>query len=532
MDYAYEQANTAISELDFWLKVRSNTSFSLADFPEIVRLRWPYFRDNWFQILPNLQGRISQNSNPDLFRQQLEDMSSFVEVQKVIPVITNPFQDPTIIGRFFTVFAAISVNDIDLTNEERKIFNNKIQKFSSYGRSDILRIKNQIRKFRDDYVDSIGLGDSDYNTIYNRHPSPHITNATVTDFKFLLVLEQSLRSCDFALANDFALEQLVDRFAVARQIAQNPDINIANYSSGRLARLQVGESLEDLANRFFGDPNRWIDIALANGLQPPYIDEVGSSIQLTSNGSGNNITISATDSLGQSNKDKLYINQTVTLRSNAYPVPVNRTIVSIKEVPITGDLIIELDGEPNLNNYTVADAANIRVYKPNTINSQLYVLIPGSKSVEEDQNTYTPWFLQGSAADEKRAGIDIKLSRDGDLIFLPNGDIDLSFGVENAAQAMRLKLSTELGSLPFHPEFGFVTAVGKKINNIDELRQLVTSSIINQVEADPRFDSVISLNVQYGSSTTGTAALLVDVAVKMAGSDNVIPISFSVPLNS
>jgi hypothetical protein len=296
-------------------------------------------------------------------------------------------------------------------------------------------------------------------------------------------------------------------------------------------KLNYGESLESLANRYLGDPNKWLDIAIANGLKPPYIDEVGQRIPLLSNGSGNQINLAGTDINGNLNIDKLYINQQVLLQSNIEVVTDQRTIISVKQVPVSGEIILELDGDRNMNIYQTADQAYIRVFAPNTVNSGIYVLIPSPDPLPDNRVDEVPWFLAKSAEDEKRAKIDLAIDPSGDLTFTTNGDVKLSYGLDNAIQAVKLKIVTELGSLRYHPTFGFINVIGNKNLNIDSTRDLVVESINSQIEADGRFDRVENISVDYlfnDTTATGAGAIVINLTVRLAGGTQAIPISFTV----
>ena len=51
-------------------------------------------------------------------------------------------------------------------------------------------------------------------------------------------LQESIKAVNFILANSFSLDtSAVDPFALARQNANNPDIDINDYFSGSLVKL-------------------------------------------------------------------------------------------------------------------------------------------------------------------------------------------------------------------------------------------------------------------------------------------------------
>lgn len=524
------EAYQSIADVNLWLKSRGGDDLVLSDIPSLIPLRWPYFRDNWEFIKPSLIDAVKKDVNPDFLNQQIYDFSQFIESQRNTTKI-NPFQDSQTFYRFYSIFNSILVQDISLTNEEERIINSELMRITNFSKNNFVSAKQSIIDYRDRVTDTFGLSDPDYNKAFNKSSIPPQINATIVEANYLLTLESSIKTCDFILSNLFAVDSAIDPFALARANANNPDVEIGQYKSGTLVKINYGESLESLATRYLGDPNKWIDIAIANGLKPPYIDEVGVRIPLLSNGSGNQINLSGTDLNGQLNIDRLYINQQVFLQSNVEVVVDQRSVISIKQVPVSGEIILELDGNRDMDRYQINDQAYVRVFAPNTINSSFYVLIPSPEALPDDRVDEVPWFLAKSAEDEKRAKIDLALDMSGDLTFTTNGDVKLSYGLDNAIQAIKLKMMTELGSLRYHPTFGLVNVIGNKNVDVDTIRELIIESINSQIEVDGRFDRVESLSVDYlfsSSTSDGVGAFVINLTVKLAGGSQVIPISFTV----
>lgn len=524
------EAYQSVADVNLWLKSRGGDDLVLADIPSIIPLRWSYFRDNWEFLKPDLINNISQDVDPDFLNKQIDDFSQFIESQRTSNKI-NPFQDSQTFYRFYAIFNNTLIQSINLTNEEQKIIDSELARINSFSKNNFLNAKQNIIDYRDRVTDTYGLSDPDYNKAYGKSSIPPQINATIVEANYLLTLEQSIRTCDFILSNLFAVDTAIDPFALARANANNPDIDIGQYRSGQLVKINYGESLESLATRYLGDPNKWLDIAIANGLKPPYIDEVGVRIPLLSNGSSNQINLSGTDINGQLNIDKLYINQQVFLQSNVEVVVDQRSIISIKQVPVSGEIILELDGERNMDIYKTIDQAYVRVFAPNTINSSFYILIPSPEPLPDVRSDEVPWFLAKSAQDEKQAKIDLALDPNGDLTFTTNGDVKLSYGLDNAIQAIKLKMITELGSLRYHPTFGLINVIGNKNLNIDTTRQLIIESINSQIQADGRFDRVEDLTVEYllnATTNQGVGAIAISLTVRLAGGTQAIPISFTV----
>lgn len=524
-------AYKSMADVNFWLKVRGGDDLTLADVPSIIPLRWPYFRDSWEFIKPNLVEAMAATVNPDFLDQQITDFSKFIESQRTSAAKINPFQDASAFYRFYAIFDNVLITAINLTNQESDILKNEILRINAFSKNNFIHAKQNVIDYRDRVSDTYGLSDESYNAAFRKSSIPPQINATIVEANFLLTLAASIKTVDFILANLFAVDLSIDPFALARANAKNPNVNIGQYSSGRLVKMNYGESLETLANRYLGDPNKWIDISIANGLKPPYIDEVGIRIPLLSNGSGNQINLSESDITGNLNIDKLYINQPIFLQSNSQVVVDQRTIISLRQVPVSGEIILELDGNRNMDIYKTLENAYIRVFAPNTVNSSFYVLIPSVEPLANGRNDEVPWFLAKSAEDERRAKIDLALDDAGDLTFTTNGDVKLSYGIDNAIQAIKLKIITELGSLRYHPTFGLVNVIGTRNSNIDGVRELLTQSILSQIESDSRFDRVEDLAVEYlvnNQTGQGVGAMAISLSVRLAGGTQVIPISFTV----
>jgi len=518
------------SDVNLWLKIKAGDDYTLADIPALIPLRWTYIKNNWSSIKNDIKKNQKSALNLDELNKQINDFDKFIDTQRNINKI-NPLSDSSIFYRYYQIFDNILINSISLTNEEQRIINEEIARINSFSKNNFIDIKNNAIAYRDKFSDSCGLGDDAYNAAFNRSAIAANSSSTISDVNYINNIQQNIKTIDFILANLFAVDAVLDPFALARSNANNPDLGIGQYSSGKLVRLGYNETLESLANRYLGDPDRWIDIAIANGLKPPYIDEVGERVSLISNGNGNTINISKTDTLGNLNINKLYINQLVVLKSNIQKSPDQRVITSIRQIPVSGEIIIELDGESNLNIYKINEEAHIRIYKPNTINSSQYILIPSNEPITNSRKEEIPWFLTKSQEDEKRAKIDIGLSDTEDLLLASNNDIRLSYGIDNAIQAIKLLLATELGSLPRHVNYGIVNLVGNKALNMSDMKAALIKSISDQISADNRFDRIESIYVDYlhnGLTNTSASALVVSLTVRLAGGKQVIPISFTV----
>jgi hypothetical protein len=226
------------------------------------------------------------------------------------------------------------------------------------------------------------------------------------------------------------------------------------------------------------------------------------------------------------NRDRFYLNQIILIQSNVERVPTQRIIKSITEIPVSGELVLELTGDEDLEKYKLSEAAYVRVFAAQTINSSFFVLIPSSNPPNPDQvQKDTPWFLRSKSEDEKQAGVDFYVDDSGDLAFTPAGDIQLSYGAANGMQALLILLSTEVASLTRHPEYGIPSSVGNTNTNFAAARQGLAEAVSKQILRDRRFDRLKTLTVEL---LDGASGYKVFVEVVLAGGQSVIPISFSV----
>lgn len=525
-----DETYTAMADVNLWLKLQTGDNLKLSDVPSIVPLRWDFFKQQWPFIKQNIIDGSSDYIDPDFLKQQVDDFSKFIESQRNVKASTNPLSGGDVFHTYYSIFDSIDIDIVNLSNEENDVLEALKARVNAFSKNDFVVRKNTIKDYRDRLVDIYGLNDTDYNNAYNRSSISAQSTATIPNLNEISIYHNFLNTIDFILSNLFAVDSAFDPFALAKANANNPEINVGQYASGQLVRLQFGESLQDLAQRYLGDRDKWLDIALANGLKPPFIDEIGERLSLISNATGNQINIAAIDLDGHLNIEKFYVNQPVFLKSNVEIFSDQRSIVSIKEIPISGEIILELDGESDLDKYKSADSAYIRIYKSSTTNSKFYTLIPNQSTLDNPRQEETPWFLSKNASDEKNTKIDINLNTSGDLSFSSNGDLFLSYGLDNAIQAIKLKMVTELGSLKQHPEYGLVNVLGLNNADTNDIRDLLSSSIRDQVESDPRFDRLESISVDYivGTTNNSPSGFSISIVARLAGSSTVVPISFSV----
>lgn len=531
MAIEFENSISHLSTLDLWFKVSEGSDLFLTDIPELIRLRWPYFRDNWFLIREQYVAAIPTYFNQEKLRSEILLFDNFIQSETTSRLNKNPFDSDSVLYRFFSIFDLTLINSSALSFEERNIVTNKINYINSLNRSNFIEMRSAFIRERDAIADRVNLSDPFYNTVFNRSSQPARTKVKNNDLNNMYEIQQAIKSVDFILANYFTTQKnVVDPFTIAKANANNPEINIGQYSSGELVKINYGEDLQSLAQRTLGSREKWIDIAIANGLKAPYIDEVGTRIPLLSNGSRNQINISGLDTSMSKNIDKLYVGQHVYLQSNVRNFPEQRSVVSIREIPVSGEIILELDGAQDLDEYKTSEAAHIRVYKPNTINSSFYVLIPSNEQLSPEITSPVPWFLSSSDSVEVKQKVDLNISENGDLNFNSTGDLQLTYGIDNSIQALKLKMVVEVGENRQHLTFGLPPFAGLANNDINGIKNAISSAIVDSVSRDSRFAGIDSISVNYSNPTDAfkPSYFSINLVVKLNGSDQLVPISFNV----
>jgi hypothetical protein len=138
-----------------------------------------------------------------------------------------------------------------------------------------------------------------------------------------------------------------------------------------------------------------------------------------------------------------------------------------------------------------------------------------------------PWFLRIKEDDEIQQRVDLYLNEDKDIEISNSNDLMLSYGINNAIQALMLKFTVEAGELMRHPQFGFVgDVIGAKNINVASNRQRIVDYITSQISSDDRFDSIVSLDVQ-----TFNNYYVINLVVRLSGGLNkIVPVSFKIPI--
>lgn len=428
---------------------------------------------------------------------------------QTIDPANNVFNNPQ---ANFTLLDTVPVASMSLSDNQQDKVDQAIDDARQLTVDDLKTFRSTIQTLALQLSNSFGAGDAFYSKVYNKPtPTTRIQPITLDEYDILKSLYDVMQAYDTLTAttqlDDQNRQTNMEYVAGLADLAGIPfDITASKV----LAPVPFGLTIEGIAARYLGDPQRWIEIATLNNLRDPYIDENGFQLSLLSNASGRQITVN--------DIDNLYIGQRVLLKSSTQ-IPSARVILGIDRLSDTS-FLITLDGAPNLDNFVTADSAYLQAYLPGTVNSQQKIFIPSDQPVPTDPSIVPP----PSTSSDPLTGlskVDWLLTDTGDLAVNSYGDFRYSSGMTNIMQALKIKVGTQKGTVLLHPQFGLGVKPG--VMNPDFTVQDIFNSITKMIEEDPRFQGLDSLQV----SVNGPQ-LSVNMGVILAGQSGVFPVNFNV----
>ena len=513
----YPSLSNVTHDVTFYMKLQQNLALTLADFPKIAQGRWQYFQLNWDFVKTKYLAAINAlKAGPVKVNAKIAYLAFDTLVQGNRTSQQNPLNNQSNIRKFHDLFDQIRVDDLKPTQQEIVIINDEIRRIAELKKSDFYAMRERVRIVHDNLVDSLGMGDDDYNTLFGRANRPQILTFKFSNFQVIAACTALKDTITNLIPTTFVENASPDPFLLVRNALKNPNIPMTSLQNGFMVPFPAGGSLERLAAQYLGDADAWLQIAVANGLQFPYIDEFGVSVLLIINGVGNAIIVPIEQTA------YLAINDEVFVGSNGQPLT-KRLIQNLEKDTANGHLIVTLTGAEDLASYLTIQGAFLFYYTRNTVNSSKFIVIPTQGSPDFKINAQTPWFVQNLPQDLKGMDVDLALSPDNDILLDTTGDLQVVSGLTNAAQAINLKMNTKTKELIRDPKFGFREIAGALKNN--EITQNLLLLIVESALAgDDRFEGVSGL----GFAVTGTN-VFINASVKIAGSNQSVPLTFQLP---
>jgi hypothetical protein len=513
----YPSLSDVYRDLTLFFKLDNGASFSLADFTSIAEGRWDYFRNNWDFIKLDYLDKI--NAMPDgpnkvNARTQYTDFGILVENNRASS--QNPLSNRNNLRKFKDLLDVILIEDLDVSQAEQAIIDNDLRRIANLEKDDFYEMRERVRITHDKTTDSMGLGDETYNDLYERVGGPQIISFRFDDYPILSSLISLMNQITLMIPTTLVKNERPDPFETVRRALNNPGIPVNSSTNGFLVPFPAGSTLERLAQKYLGNPDRALEIATANGLKFPYVDEVGRKVFLLINGISNIVIIPIEEA------PNFFVDQEVFIGSDGKPLT-RRKILSLEEDKNNAQLLITVNGTNNMSDYVTTQRAYVYSYMPYTINSNKFIMIPTAGNLGFPINAQEPWFVKELPNDVKNMGVDLALGPDFDLVFDNTGDFMYVYGLANAAQALNLKVQTKTKDLMRDPNFGIEEIAGKyKNSEITEF--LLTLLIESAINGDDRFDGIDGL----GYTITDTS-VFINTTVRLKGSEGSIPLTFQLP---
>lgn len=418
------------------------------------------------------------------------------------------FQNPREHGSLFSQIKLDSLRLPATVRQQVQVERNTVKKMT---RSDFEAQRDSVRQFLADFAARVGTGDSTYDITYGRTTIAAVRTATDQDHIVMGALNESVVQLSrLAAFSEVPSNSTLTAIEAIATIAAKSGIIIKKPVSKFAVPLPYGFTLEQIARRYLGDPNRWNEIVILNDLRSPYIDEEGFDLTLLTNASGNTVTVD--------DVSNLEIGQVVTITAPSVGNSVRR-IVSITQSGAYYAIV--LDGTDSLAAYTVAAGSELHAYLPGTVNSQELIYIPSTKKSIVDIKVKSVPGVDDTDKLLHVGGIDILLTPSGDLAITPDGDCKLAVGLTNLVQRVKIALTTAKGSVLLHPDFGLEVQPGA--SNADFTAKELLASVKNMFRGDPAFTGVQAATVVKAGPVTQLS-----MTVGVAGWDGLIPITVDV----
>ena len=409
----------------------------------------------------------------------------------------------------YDLFKGIQPGQVNLPPKTIKTIAIERNKIRELNRLDFEKMRDSVVQVQADFADAVGAGDSTYNNTFQRTSRVVSKTPTPSDFEVIFALNRSIIELNKLSASSAINPAKIKSTDFVAGLARRSGIAFKTPRSKFAVPFPYGVTLEQLAKRYLGDPDRWIEIAALNGLRTPYVDEEGFQLPLLTNGKDNQVTVA--------DSSKLYVGQLVWISSTTTSRTIRR-ITKIEKLSPTNS-IITLDGDPDLGRYSTLANANVHAFLPDTVNSQMMLYIPSSEDPPaEDSGAKEVPGLDVFDTLLNAGGFDLLLTPSNDLAVTPDGDCRLAVGMANIIQTARIRLSVPQGSLNRHPSFGLPVKVGQSTADLDAKELLKAAK--NLFVDDPVFVGVKSASVL----KKGPAVKIV-LTVAVKGQSQLVPIS-------
>ena len=415
----------------------------------------------------------------------------------------------------FDLFDGISVDDLTLSRPQEEALETELELVRLIDVDQLRDFKAEILTLALDISNNYGAGDSVFSEVYGRSdPLSRVTAMTLEENEILIALMEVVQLYDILTATKIFDDQKIESpLEFVGGLADESGISFDQSQNKYLAPVPFGLTIEEIAARYLGDSNKFLEISTLNGLKSPYIDEDGFIYDLLSNADGRQFNVDNTE-------DQLYVGQKITLKSDTIPAFV-RKIISVEKIG-ESNYLVTVDGISDLESLQTSDNATMQGYLPGTVNSQNQIYIPTDAPADPDDRTFEISHLDEPVL-TKLSKVDFLLTDDGDIALNSVGDFRLANGLTNLIQALKLKIQTKQGTLLRHLDYGIGLEHGMSVADFNG--GAIIEELNRMIQDDPRFESIDRIDLKLDGAT-----LAIDMAVSIANQSGVVPVSFNIKL--
>lgn len=423
----------------------------------------------------------------------------------------DPFRNPEL---HYDLLSSLQPSTMKVPPAAQSAIDSELARVRSFTRSDFEQRRASAASVGDAFASLAGMGDSTYDALHGRSSPPASRQPTAADHDTAYALNRAALELSRLAVAAPGTSPAGPTLGFLQALHQRSGIPFDLPASKFLATLPAGETLERLALRYLGDPDRVGEIVAVNGLRAPYLDEEGFSLPLLAPGSGNEVVVGSSANLEAG--------QAVWVSSTVAPTSMRR-IVAVAE-PTPGFATVTVDGDPTMGSYSPLAGAALRAHLPGTVSSQSPIWIPSADAPGiDDYGTAGSGVLDRADLLAAAGGVDFLTTSRGDMVVTKDGDRPLATGFVNDVQQARILLSLTQGALLRHPQLGLAVPAGTSVADMDAKQLLQAAQSL--FDGDPAFTGVMAAAVQLKAPV-----LQLGLQVGVRGLPKLVPISVDVEL--